>query len=470
MNELPVAAIILAAGASSRFGRPKVVVDWKGQPLIANIVDIALRSPARPIVVVVGAHERQVRAALGSRPVQIIANANWQAGMSTSLQAGLAALPEVSGALFVLGDQPNITVQVLAALIARFRETGAPIIEPRWGDRPGNPALFARELFPELMQLSGDRGGRPLVNKYAKRVIAVQVDRLSILEDIDTQEDYQYQMSNITPHQPSQDYQALGRLHAVVSDMDGVLWRGSRPMPGLAEFFAFLRERNLPFILATNNATQSAAQYVEKLARFGVRVSEAEILTSSAVVAEYLKSIAPPGTRVFIVGSPVLADSIRASGLVVSQDEADIVVGGLDLTADYEKLAHAARLIRDGARFIGTNPDKSWPSETGETPGAGAFLAFLEAATGVAPFVVGKPQPVMFQQALGRLGTRPEETVMIGDRLETDVLGGHNAGLGTALMLSGVSAETDMERSGIYADWVFPNIGEMVAAWRRVIG
>ena len=468
-TEPPVAAIILAAGASVRFGQPKLLADWRGKPLIAHAADVVLASSARPVVAVVGAHEQAIRVALGDRPVMVVVNPNWAEGMSTSVQAGLAALPPgTGGALFVLADQPNHTPELLNRLIEQFRATGAPIVELRFGDQPGNPALFARELFGELMQLTGDRGGRPVIQKYADRVAVAQADDLATLQDIDTPEDYKEQMSNLPSQIPN--LQSLADIRAVVSDMDGVLWRGDKPMPGLIEFFAFLREQDIHFILATNNATRTARQYADKLAGHGVTVSEAEILPSCDVVSDYLVTVAKPGTRVFVVGEAALADSLMARGFVISQDEAEFVVAGLDRQVTYAKVAQATRLIRNGAKFIGTNPDKTWPSETEITPGAGAILAFIEAAAGVKPFIVAKPEPVMFQQALARLGTRPEETVMIGDRLETDIEGGLRAGLKTILVLSGISTEADVEQTGIRPDWTFRDIGELVQVWQRQLG
>lgn len=466
MSEQPVAAMILAAGASERYGQPKALLDWHGQPLIARIARAVLASPARPVVVVLGAHAEEIRPALNGLPVHIVVNPNWRDGMSASIRAGLAALPNGARAvLFVMGDQPGITPDLVESLIAQFRETGALIVEPRFRDQPGTPTLFACQMFPELMQLTGDRGGRPLINKYADRVAVVQVGDLATLKDIDTPEDYKEQMPNFKSQK-----EELNKIRAVVSDMDGVLWRGDKPMPGLIEFFAFLRERDIHFILATNNATRTARQYADKLASHGVTVSEAEILPSCDVVSDYLVTIAKPGARVFVVGEAALADSLAARGFVISQDEAEFVVAGLDRQVTYAKVAHATRLIRNGAKFIGTNPDKTWPSETGVTPGAGAVLAFIEAATDVKPFIVAKPEPVMFQQALARLGTRPQETVMIGDRLETDIEGGHRAGLKTLLVLSGISTEGDVEQTGIRPDWTFRDIGELTLVWRKLVG
>jgi 4-nitrophenyl phosphatase len=323
-------------------------------------------------------------------------------------------------------------------------------------------------MFSELMQITGDRGGRPLVVKYADRVAVIQVEDSSQLEDIDTPEDYKYQMTNFKHQKQDQNIERLAKIQAVVCDMDGVLWRGDRAMPGLIEFFSFMREHKLQFVLATNNATRTAAQYAEKLTGFGVRVSETEILPSCDVVSDYLKTIAPPGTRVFVVGEAALAQSIEGRGFVVNDTEAEIVVAGLDRQATFAKLAQATRLIRRGARFIGTNPDKTWPGENEIAPGAGAILAFLEAATEVKPFIVSKPEPIMFQQAMARLGSQPETTVMIGDRLETDILGGQRAGFKTIFVLSGVSTEADVERMDIRPDWTFRDIGELTQVWRKL--
>jgi len=471
-NKAAVAAVILAAGAAERFGQPKVLLDWRGKPLIAHIADIVLASPARPVIAVAGAHADQVRCALGKRPVQLVINPNWRSGLSTSVRAGLAALPgDASAVLFVLGDQPNVTPELLAELVARFRATGAPIIVPHAGNRPGNPVLFAREMFGELAQITGDQGGRSLIARYADRVEIVQIDDPSVLADIDTLEDYRHQMSNVRytrGGQQNQNVNGLAEIRAVVCDMDGVLWRGDAPMRGLGEFFAFLREQHINLVLATNNATRTAAQYAARLDGFGVRVSEAEILPSCDVVSDYLKTAAPPGARVFVVGEQALVDSIRARGFVVSEGEAEIVVAGLDRQATYAKLAHATRLIRNGARFIATNADRTLPGESGLMPGAGSIIAFLEAATDVRPFIVAKPEPIMFQQALARMDARPEETAMIGDRLETDILGGQRAGLRTILVLSGVSTEADIERQNIYPDWIFRDIEELTQVWREL--
>lgn len=264
----------------------------------------------------------------------------------------------------------------------------------------------------------------------------------------------------------------MERLRAIrhlIIDMDGVLWRGKRPMDGLVEFFAFLRRRGIRFVLATNNASRSRMDYVEQLARFGVAVRPEEVLPSCDATALYLQGIAPPGARVFVVGENALREAIAAAGFqVVEEERADFVVVGLDWGLTYQRLARAARAIWNGARFIGTNPDPVWPGEDGLYPGNGATLAFLERATGVSPLVVGKPEPLMFQIAMQRMGATPETTAVIGDQLPTDIVGGKRAGLMTILVLSGATTREMLAESPVQPDLVFADIRDLMSAWETV--
>ena len=270
---------------------------------------------------------------------------------------------------------------------------------------------------------------------------------------------------------------AITNIRALIIDMDGVLWHGEQPLPGLIEFFQTLRELRIPFILATNNARQTPSQYVEKLAHMGVTVSKSEILTSALATAQYLaEHNNPEQTRVFVIGEsgasePLLEHGFTLTGLdEINGDDnkgADIVVCGLDKTLTWHKLATATSNIRAGAQFIGTNGDVTLPTERGLAPGNGAILAALQAATGVAPKIIGKPEPIMYRQAIAMLGVDPSDTVAIGDRLDTDILGAVRAGIRSLMVLTGVSSENDLQNIDYQPTWIMPDIRAITQALRN---
>ncbi len=260
----------------------------------------------------------------------------------------------------------------------------------------------------------------------------------------------------------------LSDIHAAVLDMDGVLWRGNTALPGLVELFEFFEQAGIPYILATNNSTTTVSAYVDKLARFGVAVRPECIVTSAVATADYLRAQYGDGLRVYVVGEAGLMQTLIDAGFRPVQTDADVVVVGMDREATYEKLRRATTLIRDGARFIGTNADRTFPMPDGLAPGAGSLLAFLEASTDQRPLVIGKPEEAMFAMALARLGTAPDRTLVVGDRLETDILGGQHAGLRTALVLSGVTAANMLAASPIRPDMVFADIVALREAWQSV--
>ena len=256
-------------------------------------------------------------------------------------------------------------------------------------------------------------------------------------------------------------------IQNLIIDMDGVLWHGDKALPGLIDFFATLRARNIKFVMATNNAGKTGDEYVAKLAKHGVSVTHDEILTTPQASAHYL-SIHKPDARIYVVGSPSLASELRATGLiVVSEAEAQtancVVMGGIVGHLTYEKLAEACLLIRAGALFIGTNPDLTFPGERGVIPGNGALLEALRLATGVAPLIIGKPEPEMQVQAMQRMGGTPANTAVIGDRLDTDILGGQRAGLCTIMVLTGISNRAEAENGSIAPDYIVDDIRAITA-------
>ena len=262
----------------------------------------------------------------------------------------------------------------------------------------------------------------------------------------------------------------LSEINHLVLDMDGVLWHGETPVPGLVAFFETLDQLKIGYVLATNNATKTADQYTEKLKRFGVDVAPEHILTSAEITADHLQSLYPSGTPVFVVGARGLQDAMETRGFKILRPEevyngarAPLVVLGFTAKATYKDLAMAALLVDNGAAFVGTNPDPSLPTEVGPLPGAGALLSVITTSTGVQPQIIGKPQPVMFEHALKRLGSQKSNTAMVGDRLTTDIAGAKAAGLWGILLLSGISEADDIQHAEFKPDFVFTDITELSA-------
>ncbi len=237
---------------------------------------------------------------------------------------------------------------------------------------------------------------------------------------------------------------------ALILDMDGVLWRDATPIGDLEAVFASIHKQGLKVSLATNNATKTVDEYLEKLAGFGVRLDGEQIITSALATANVLEKVFPRGGPVFVVGENGLQRALEAAGFFPVWDPQDevqpvAVVAGFDRSLTYAKLRRAALFIRAGVPFYGTNPDRTFPTPQGLIPGAGATLAALEAATDTRAIVIGKPSPSMLYLALDRMGVLPEETLVVGDRLETDIAAGQAAGCQTALVLSGVTNSEQAE-------------------------
>ena len=259
---------------------------------------------------------------------------------------------------------------------------------------------------------------------------------------------------------------ALTNITHLIIDMDGVLYLGDQPMRCLREFIAFLRERHIGFILATNNSTRTPQAYVDKLASLGVTISPEEILVSGQATARVLAREYPRGTRVHVFGMPSLKQAMTEEGFVLADDDVELVVASMDREVTYEKLKRATLLIRRGARFIATNLDPTNPSEEGLLPGTGSMIVALEAASGVKATAIGKPEPTMYQLAMEHMGARPETTAAIGDRVDTDILGGKRAGLTTICVLSGSSNRLEAEAIG--TDMIFDDIAHLLETWKHL--
>jgi NagD protein len=228
-------------------------------------------------------------------------------------------------------------------------------------------------------------------------------------------------------------------------DMDGVIVREEEPIQGSAEFLARLRARGTPFLVLTNNSTYTPRDLAARLRTTGIDVTEESIWTSALATARFLDDQRPGGSA-FVIGEAGLTTALYQIGYVQTELRPDYVVLGETRTYSFERITKAIRLIDAGARFIATNPDPTGPSPSGPLPATGSVAALISRATGVAPYFVGKPNPLMIRTALNRLDAHSESTTMVGDRMDTDVVAGLEAGLHTVLVLSGVSTEAEAER------------------------
>jgi len=257
----------------------------------------------------------------------------------------------------------------------------------------------------------------------------------------------------------------LASIRALVIDADGVLWHGRNPLPAVPAFFDFLRAREIRFIIATNNSARPGSEIVERLAHFGVTITENQVLTSAEATALFLPRVIPRGGRVFLIGGEGLANELTRAGFQLVEENAVAVVVGLDTHLTYQKLKRATIEIRSGAKFIGSNADKTYPSDEGLVPGSGAIIAALETATDVAPSIIGKPERAMFDIAIEKLNAPREFVAMLGDRLDTDIEGAQRAGLHSILVLTGVATRESLEHSDIQPDMIAENLDALREMW-----
>jgi 4-nitrophenyl phosphatase len=240
----------------------------------------------------------------------------------------------------------------------------------------------------------------------------------------------------------------LQNIKGLIIDMDGVLWHDTEPLGDLPAIFEHIQATGLKVILATNNATRTIDEYHKKLRAFGVNLADWQVINSAQATGIYLQQKFPDGADVYVIGQPSLKNTLAELGFRIITEGAqvaDVVVASLDFDLTYEKLKHASLLIQSGSEFVGTNTDASLPTPDGFIPGAGTIIGALEIACGKKAKIIGKPKPDLYQIALERLQLKPEETLAIGDRLETDIAGAQAAGIHTALVLSGASTRAQAE-------------------------
>jgi NagD protein len=246
-----------------------------------------------------------------------------------------------------------------------------------------------------------------------------------------------------------------------LTDMDGVLVHEGMPVPGAPEFINRLRASGKPFLILTNNSIYTARDLQARLTRMGFDVPESSIWTSALATAQFL-SDQRPGGAAYVIGEAGLTTALHNAGYILSNMEPDYVVLGETRTYSFTAITTAIRLILDGARFICTNPDPTGPSNEGILPAVGSVAALISKATNVEPYFVGKPNPMMMRSALNTIGAHSETTAMIGDRMDTDVLCGLEAGLETILVLTGISNRGEIDRFPYRPSRIVDSVADLI--------
>jgi NagD protein len=243
-------------------------------------------------------------------------------------------------------------------------------------------------------------------------------------------------------------------------DMDGVILRGTTLIPGAAEFVRRLRAQGIPFLILTNNSQYTARDLHVRLSYMGLDVPPEAIFTSALATAQFLHS-QRPGGRAYAIGESGLTTAVHDIGYILTDQEPEYVVLGETTAYSFERITRAIRFVTAGARFIATNSDVMGPGEGGIVPATGAVAALISAATGVKPYFVGKPNPLMMRTALRTIEAHSEESVMIGDRMDTDIVAGIESGLRTILVLSGVTKREEVERFPYRPTWIMESVADI---------
>jgi NagD protein len=250
-------------------------------------------------------------------------------------------------------------------------------------------------------------------------------------------------------------------MESWLMDMDGVLIREQHAVPGADAFLARLREAGRPFLVLTNNSMYTPRDLAARLQAIGLTVPEDAIWTSALATARFLEHQRPGGTA-FVVGEAGLTTALHNAGYTMTDRSPDYVVLGETRTYSFERITRAIRLVAAGARFIATNPDATGPAPEGPLPATGAVAALISRATGVEPYFVGKPNPLMMRSALNAIDAHSESTAMIGDRMDTDIVSGLEAGLETILVLTGLTSREDVERYPYQPSRIVESVADLV--------
>ncbi len=255
----------------------------------------------------------------------------------------------------------------------------------------------------------------------------------------------------------------LSRLRAkkgFICDMDGVLYHGNRLLPGVEAFVDFLQRENKKYLFLTNSSERAPRELKQKLARMGITVSEDHFYTSALSTAAFLKAQCPGGSA-YVIGEPGLVGALYDAGFTMNDVNPDYVVLGETRTYSYDKIEKAVSLVLKGAKLIGTNSDLTGPIENGIAPATRALMAPIALATGRTAYYLGKPNPLMMKRGLHLLGVTPEESAVIGDRMDTDIISGIESGIDTVLVLSGVTDIEEMKSFPYQPTYVLPGVGDI---------
>jgi len=248
-----------------------------------------------------------------------------------------------------------------------------------------------------------------------------------------------------------------------IFDLDGTVYRSEKLIPGSEGVIRLLREKGKKVIFLSNKPIQTREDYASKLTRLGIPTQPDDVINSTLVMTHYLKKNAPHA-RLFVVGEAPFIEELKRAGFTITDEPTEIeyVVVAFDRTFDYRKLNIAFQAIKLGAHFVATNPDRTCPVEGGEIPDCAAMIAAIEAVTGKkVEIIVGKPSPLMIQAALGVMGLKPEDCILIGDRLETDIKMGKESGIATGIVLTGVTDEKTLKETSIHPDFIFETIADV---------
>jgi NagD protein len=249
--------------------------------------------------------------------------------------------------------------------------------------------------------------------------------------------------------------------NAFICDMDGVIYHGNKLLPGVLDFVNWLKSENKKFLFLTNASERSPMELQQKLSRLGIEVTKDHFYTSALATADFLKSQCPGGSA-YVIGEAGLINALYDAGFSMNDVNPDYVVVGDSRGYNMDTLVHAVNLVVRGAKLIGTNPDLTGPVENGIAPSTGALISPIELSTGSKAYFVGKPNPLMMRSALKRLNCKREETVIVGDRMDTDIIAGIESEIETVLVLSGVTSRAEIERFAYRPHYVLDGVGAIL--------